>query len=206
MTMDRIKIAVMWVIAIAAVLLVCAYCAKAQDAGAVPPPPTPGTVLPSPQKPTPAVAEAETAPPAGPQTATIHLVVPPAAPAPPQPTTHTLQIHVTTAPPAQPLTATAVPTSATVPAPTAAELRHPGPVRRAVGSFGEWLAPLKYDRLVLRPAAAPTAALVQPVVYQVPVYAPAAPAALLAPAPQPQAVFASPQATSKSPIGALFRR
>ena len=124
----------------------------------------------------------------------IHLAVPP-----PPVTPQTITLHVIAAPAAAPVQAAVAPPSASAPAAVLAELRHPGPIRFALGSLGEQMARLKYDRVIVPPAS--TTAAVQPVVYQVAVPAPAPAAAVIQ---APQAVLASPQSTAPT-FRSLFR-
>jgi hypothetical protein len=182
-----------WIIRIGGVALFVLGSAAflwADDGHVVEPPRlTAGAPLPSSQLP----AQADTAPapappkPADPPAAVIHLVVPPAAA--PAPQAQTVTLHVVAAP------AAAV-TAPSAPSTILAEIRHPGPVRIALGNFGERLAELKRDRLVL-PASSATAT---PVVVQL-VQAP--PATALS--PPAQAVLATPQAPSKSSFHFLRR-
>ena len=168
-------------------------------------PPAPSPQFPAPKPP----AAADTAPGSitpAPQTITLQ-VVPAPAPAPPvaadtAPKTITLNVQAPTPPP-QTITLQVVPQipAAVAPAqapPVAAQVRYPGPIRTAVGNYGEWLARFKQARVYVPLQQAdvrviPASAAVQLVQQPQPTYVAAPVAAETLP------VFASPQGGLAAP-------
>jgi hypothetical protein len=187
----------------------------------------PAPPIPSPQSPAPEMAPLKSIPTPGVVSVPIQL----AAQQPPASTLHTVQLRVITEPSAPeavkppvpqaltvPISFSVVPSVAPPPAQTAvqpapvapaaavpmlATIHHPGPIRTAIGSLGEWLAETK--KPWVRVAAPQAQAQVLPVAYTTVVAQPAAAQVLVA-APQAQVaaqlvemqpVMASPQAPAK---------